>query len=175
MASILKADTLEDPAGNVSINIDNWLQRRTIQHMSYTHRVGSWRCDDTYRWIPGGYLDFKPKRSDSRINVSFAVHTRDYGSNHMITHWIFYVDEQEIGRFTRGGHQVENTNPIEMDVPSWGAGVEVRIGWRVRAYVTGNHNAHYYHLEHWNGGGDGRRVPGQLIAEEYIEAPGQPV
>lgn len=169
MTATLKVDTIQNPQG-ISISTAN-MQRRIVQRVSYVYRGGFWRGDNTYYWVPGAYLDFRPMRGDSRIRVTVCVPTRDYGSNHMIQHWIFYVAEQEQGRHSRGGHHVENAFATEWDVPSWGAGQIQRIGYKVRAYSDGNHNAHLYLLQYWNGGGNSLRVPGQIMAEEYTSAP----
>ena len=170
MTGIIRVDTLQNEAAAFSISTTT-MQRRIIQRVSYTYRVGWWRGNNTYYWVPGAYVDFRPMRSDSRIRFTCSIPTRDYGSNHMIMHWIFYVDEQEYGRHTRGGHHVENAFATEWDVPSWGEGQYRRVGYKARSYSEGNHNAHLYHTQYWDGGGAGYQIQGQCMVEEYTSAP----
>jgi hypothetical protein len=171
MTGILKVDTIQNAAGSISIATST-MQRRIIQRVSYTHRTGWWRSDNTYYWIAGGFIDMRPIRSDSRIRISFNIPTRQYGgSQHSITHWIFYVNDVEYGRHTRGGHHTENAFTQEWDVPSWGANQFARAGYKTRAYSDGSHNAHYFHTQYWDGGGSTIDNPGIIIAEEYTPAP----
>ena len=169
MSDILRVDNIQDTAASFTISTSHF-QRRIIQRVSYTHRVGWWRANNAYYWVPGAYIDFRPMRSDSRIRFSFSVPTRDYGSAHMITHWIFYRDEFEYGRHSRSGHHVENAFATEWDLPSWGEGSYSRVGYKVRSYAEGNHNAHLYLTEYWDGGGNSSEIQGQAIAEEYVSA-----
>ena len=169
MTGIVQTSNLQDESGTFTIPT-KYLQRRIIQRTSYTHRVGWWRGDNNYYWVPGAYMDFRPARADSRIRVSFMVPTRAYGSAHMISHWIFYRDEVEYGRHSRSGHHVENAFSQEWDIPSWEVGQYGRIGYKFRAYSEGNHNAHLYHSNYWDGGGNAWDLPGQMIVEEYLPA-----
>jgi hypothetical protein len=170
MTGFLKVDTITNEANNISIATFS-LQRRIIQRASYTHRVGWWRANNAYYWVPGAYMDFRPMRSDSRIKVTFCNPIRQYGaSQHMISHWIFYVDEVEYGRFTKGGHHVENAFATEWDVPSWGEGQYRRVGHKCRSYAEGNHNSHVYLTQYWDGGGADNNIQGQMIVEEYTSA-----
>ena len=174
MTSAAVIKELQNESGLLTIPVKQ-LQRRVLQRVSYTHRVGWWRNNNAYNWIAGGYVYFRPVRGDSRIRFTFNIHTRQYGpSQHMITHYKFYLDNNEYGRFSRAGHHVENHNSIEWEIPSWGAGVMARAGLQSRAYAEGNHNAHLYHTQYWNGGGDARDVPGHIIVEEYIPAYSEP-
>jgi len=169
MTGIIKTNAIQ--SGSTAIAVSN-MQRRIIQRVSYTHRIGWWRSDNIYYWVPGGYMDFRPIRSDSRIRFSYAIPTRQAGtSQHTIQHWIFYLDEVELGRYTRGGHHTENPFPSEWDVSSWGAGTYRRAGFKTRAYSDGNHNAHLYLSQYWDGSGADLNLPGQMIAEEYTSAP----
>lgn len=167
MTAQLNVSTIQNEAGTITRNIQDFAHR-VVQRVSYTHRNGWIRGDNTYYWLPGGYADFTPVRSDSRIRSTWCIHTRDYGSNHMIMHYIFYRDDIEYGRHTRGGHEIENTNAMEWDIPSWGAGQKARMGHRYRAYSDGNHNAHLYHTEWWDGSGNSNSVPGQYTILEYV-------
>ena len=170
MTGFLKVDTITNEANTVSIPT-SYMQRRLIQRVSYTHRMGWWRGNNTYYWVPGAYMDFRPLRSDSRIRFTFNLPTRQYGaSQHMIMHWIFYVDEVEYGRYTRGGHHVENAFGTEWDVPSWGENQYRRVGHKCRSYSEGTHNAHLYLTQYWDGGGASNDIQGQMIAEEYTSA-----
>ena len=169
MTGILKVDSLQ--SGTTNIAVSN-MQRRIIQRINYTHRIGWWRSDNTYYWVPGGYMDFRPIRSDSRIRFTYSIPTRQRGSQqHSIQHWIFYLDDEELGRFSRGGHHTENAFPNEWDVPSWGAGTYRRAGFKVRSYSDNVHCAHLYLTQYWNGSGQSLNLPGQMIVEEYTSAP----
>jgi hypothetical protein len=171
MTGIIRTDTFQNEAATVTIPVP-YMQRRIIQRTSYTHRVGWWRANNTYYWVPGAYVNFRPMRSDSRIRFTFAIPTRQYGtSQHTIMHWIFFVDEVEYGRFTRGGHHVENAFASEWDIPSWGEGQYRRVGHKCRSYNEGVHNAHLYHTQYWDGGGSSLDIQGQAIVEEYTSAP----
>lgn len=170
MTGILRVDTITNESNSFNIPTSQF-QRRLIQRVSYTHRIGWWRGNNTYYWVPGAYVDFRPMRSDSRIRATFCIPTRDYGSVHMIMHWIFYRDEVEFGRHTRGGHHVENAFATEWDIPSWGEGAYSRIGYKCRSYSEGNHNAHLYLSQYWDGGGNSLNLIGQAIVEEYTSAP----
>lgn len=170
MTAAVVTSNLATESGLLNIPVKQ-LQRRVIQRVSYTHRVGWWRNNNTYNWIAGAYVDFRPVRGDTRIRFISNLHTRQYGgSQHMITHYKFYIDDVEYARFTRGGHHIENMNTMEYEVASWGAGALARAGWQSRAYSEGNHNAHIHHTQYWNGNSDGRDVPAQIIVEEYIPA-----
>ena len=169
MTSIVRVDTLQNEAASISISTTS-MQRRIIQRVSYVHRIGWWRGNNIYYWVPGAYVDFRPLRADTRIRATFSIPTRPYGSTHMIMHWIFYVDEVEYGRFTRGGHHVENAFATEWDVPSWGEGIYARIGHKCRSYSEGNHNAHLYLNQYWDGSAPSSDNAGQAIVEEYVPA-----
>jgi hypothetical protein len=170
MTAILTAGSLQNEASTVTIPISH-MQRRIIQRVSYTHRIGWWRGNNTYFWVPGAYVDFRPIKSTSRIRFTYSIPTRDYGSAHMISHWIFYVDDIELGRHSRGGHQVENAFATEWDIEGWSAGTYRRIGYRFRSYTEANHNSHLYLTKYWDGGQTALNIPGQAIVEEYIPAP----
>lgn len=167
MPGYIKATTLQNEAGTISIPVRN-LQRRIIQRVSYTHRVGWWRANNDYYWVPGAYVDFRPMRGDTIIKVSFMVPARDYSSAHMISHWKFYRNDVEYGRHSRSGHHTENPFTQEWEVPSWGAGQYSRVGYKVRSYSEATHNTHLYYTEYWDGGGAGYEIQGQVIVEEYI-------
>jgi hypothetical protein len=169
MTAGIITNTITTESGLLSIPVKQ-LQRRVIQRVSYTHRVGGYRNNNSYNWITGAYVDFRPVRGDTRIRFISNHHTRTYGSQHMIVHYKFYIDDVEYARFTRGGHHVENINTLEYEVASWGAGVFARAGWQSRAYAEGNHNSHIHHTQYWDGVDNARDVPAQIIAEEYIPA-----
>ena len=167
MGGVVRATTVQNEAGTITIPT-RYFSSRIIQRTAYTSRIGWWRGNNSYYWVPGAYIDFRPMRDDTRIKISFMIPTRDYGSAHMISHWIFYRDDIEYGRHTRGGHHVENPFTQEWDLESWGAGQYARVGYKFRAYSEGNHNAHLYHARYWDGAGSGLNMPGQVIVEEYI-------
>jgi hypothetical protein len=170
MTSILKLDTIQNENATFSISSSHF-RRRTIQRLSYTHRIGWWRANNAYYWVPGAYIDFKPLRNDTRIKVSFNIPTRQYGnSQHTIQHWIFYRDEEELGRHTNGGHHTENAFTTEWDLKSWGANIYSRVGYKVRSYGEATHNAHLYLTQYWDGAGNSFNINGQTIVEEYVSA-----
>lgn len=167
MTSILKVDNIYNEAGS-SVAYTQYLARRVVQRVEYTHRVGWWYPNDTYHWIPGGYLDFTPVRNDTRVRIVINIPTTWYGNVHSITHWIFYRDEIEYGRHCRGGYHNQDTFAQEWDVPSWGEGHMARLGYKARSYANGNHSAHLYYETYWDGGGVGWHMKGQIFAEEYF-------
>lgn len=170
MTGILNIDTIQNEAGTVSLNT-SYFQRRLIQRISYTHRIGWWRANNTYYWVPGANVNFRPIRGDSRIKVTFNIPTRQYGSSqHSITHWIFYKDEIEYGRHSRAGHHVENAFSQEWDIPSWGGMQYARIGYKVRSYSEAANNAHLYYTQYWDGAGADHNIQGLMIVEEYTSA-----
>ena len=168
MTGILQVDTVTNEAASFSISSVNF-KRRIIQRTNYIHRTGWWRANNTYYWIPGAFMDFRPIRGDSRIRASYNIFMRQYGTGqHTITHYIFYVDELEYGRFSRSGHHVENTNTIHYDVPSWGADAYRRIGFKARSYSEAANNSHLWHTQYWDGASGAYDCPGQMIIEEYV-------
>lgn len=170
MTGILNIDTLQNEAGTVSLNT-SYFQRRIIQRVSYTHRIGWWRPNNTYYWVPGANVNFRPLRGDSRVKVTFNVPTRQYGTQqHTISHWIFYRDEIEFGRHSRSGHHVENAFSQEWDLASWGEMQYARIGYKIRAYTEATHNVHLYYTQYWDGASVAHDIQGQMIVEEYTSA-----
>lgn len=167
MTSQINITNLTNVSGSTAIEVKDFAHR-IIQRVSYTHRNGWIRGNNTYYWMPGGYADFRPLRSDSRIRSTWNIPTRTYGSAHMIMHYVFYRDDIEYGRYTRGGHHVENPFSQEWDIPSWGAGQVGRMGYKYRSYAEGNHNAHLFLSEYWDGGGASYNLRGQYTILEYM-------
>ena len=168
MTGIIKTDTIENISGTISIPA-TYFKRRILQKLTWTYRQGWWRGDNTYRWIPGCYADFVPLRGDSKIRVSMNIPARNYGSAHSISHWIFYRDNQEIGKHSRGGHHIERADTMEYEIPSWGEGQSSRVGYMMRSYAAGNHNLHLYHSDYWDGAGSDYTLPGQFRIEEFVD------
>lgn len=168
MTAILKVDSLQNEAGTITIPVSQ-MQHRIIQRVTYNHRAGYWTPENTYYWCPGAFIDFQPRRSDSRIRWSGSIPFRQYAYNaHGISHWIFYLDDIEIGRHSTSGHHYEQAACQEWDVPSWGAGDSKRMGYRIRSYSSGSHNIHTYYTEYWNGTGSGNNISGRVSIEEYV-------
>ena len=167
MSGILNVDNIYNEAGS-TVAYTSYMQRRVVQRTVYSHRVGWWYPDNTYYWVPGAYLDFRPLRSDTRIRVTMSIPAIWYGSAHHISHWIFYKDDIEYGRHSRSGHHTENAFTQQWDVPGWQAGQIARIGYKVRAYASGNHSTHLYFTNYWDGGGASWHLKGQIFAEEYV-------
>lgn len=168
MTSKINVDTISNTSGTLSLPT-NYFQRRIIQRTSYTHRIGWWHPDNTYYWLPGGYLDYRPLRNDTRLRCTINCPTSKYDQSHAISHWVFYIDDEEQGRHCRGGNHAEDAFATEWDVPSWGAGQIRRIGYKVRGY-DGNNRVHVYLTDYWDGGGTNRQIPGQFTIEEYTSA-----
>jgi hypothetical protein len=57
---------------------------------------------------------------------------------------------------------------MQWDIPSWGANQFARVGYRVRAYASGNHSTHLFYHQYWDGGGTFSQPVGQIFAEEYF-------
>lgn len=171
MVGIIRADTIQNEAATATITASH-MQRRVIQRVSYVWRNGWWRSDNAYYWVPGTMVNFKPMRGDTRIRYSTNVPVRQYGgSAHSITHWIFFLDNIEYGRHSRGGHHIENVFSSEWDLPSWGTNQIRAMGYKVRAYSDPTHNAHLYATQYWNGANTFLDIQGQTIVEEYTSAP----
>lgn len=170
MTGIINLNTIQNEAGNISLET-RFFQRRIIQRASYTHRIGWWRANNSYYWVPGANVNFRPLRGDTRVRVTFNVPTRQYGSSqHSITHWIFFLNEIEYGRHSRAGHHTENAFSQEWDIPSWGEMQYGRVGYKVRSYSEAANNAHLYLTQYWDGGGADHNIQGQMIVEEYTSA-----
>lgn len=170
MVGIIRADTIQNEAGAFSITASH-MQRRVIQRLSFTWRNGWWRPDNAYYWVPGSMVNFKPMRGDTRIRYSTNIPIRQRGNSaHSISHWIFFVDNFEFGRYTRGGHHIENDFTTEWDLASWGANQTRAMGFKVRSYSDNNHDAHLYVTQYWDGAGNFFDIQGQTIVEEYTSA-----
>lgn len=170
MTGILNVNALQNEAGTTTVST-SYMQRRILQRVSYVHRIGWWRANDIYYWVPGAYVDFRPVRSDSRVRLTFSIPIRQYGSaQHSITHWAFYRDEVYYGRHCRGGHHIENAFSTEWDIASWGEMQYARVGYKVRSYSEAGHNAHLYYTQYWDGGSASYDIQGQVIVEEYMPA-----
>lgn len=168
MSGELRVDTVQNLATNISIPT-GYFKRRILQRVTWQYRQGYWRAENAYYWVPGAYADFVPMRGDSRIKVSMSIHGRLYNYTHMISHWIFYRDRQEIGRHTRGGQHFERSDAMEYEIPSWGEGQSSRVGFMCRSYNANFHNIHIYHTENWDGGGTNITIPGQFRVEEFVD------
>jgi hypothetical protein len=166
MAGILNVDTIQDTSGRQVFPA--YLARRVVQRVVYVHRQGWCYPDNTYYFLPGTYVDFRPIRNDTRVRVSLSIPMMWYGSAHHISHWVFYRDDIEYGRHTNGGHHTERASVMQWDIPTWGAGQYARVGYRVRAYASGNHSTHLFHVNYWDGGGNNWNPTGQISVEEYF-------
>lgn len=169
MTGIIQVDTIQNEAANTSLN-PVYFNYRIIQRFRSRFNLGYWNADNNYRWVPGCFCDFKPMRGDTRIRFRCSFTGRYRGNSHSISHWIFYVDGNEIGRHSIGGQHRESGKVTEWDVPSWGAGQIARIGYKYRDYSNGNHGHHMRMTNYWDGGGPDRRIPSEFCVEEYHDA-----
>jgi len=142
------------------------LVNRVVQRYENSYTSGMWNPDNNYNWAPGSYVDFTPKRADSRIVYMWRVpHCRDVGSSHAISHWRFYVNGAIWFYHSVSGRHIEDGCVIKWEVPSWGTS-QGRIGYTIRSYSNDNHEVRLYSTDYWNGGGSNQNCKGQLIVEE---------
>jgi len=162
--STLVVDSITHPLINEDVPISE-LKQRVIKTARSHYRSGVWDPGDSYAWLPGGYIDYAPASSTSKIrfqiNISFA-----HLDGHAISHAIFYVNGTEEGRHSISGQSPEHRHLYMWDFDSWGTN-SGRIGYQVRRYGSGN-RPRYNSTRHWNGSGSYQSAQTEIIIEEYI-------
>lgn len=142
------------------------IKQRVIKTLRYTYRSGSTTpASGVYNWLPAGYADYTPARSDTRIrfniNMSYA-----HSNGHSISHLIFYANGVERGRHSISGQSPEHRHLYVWDVPSWGT-ASGRIGYQVRNYGVSN-QGRFNGTHHWDGVGSDQAAQTEIVIEEYL-------
>jgi hypothetical protein len=162
----LRTTSINHPDGTLILPTIE-LTKRVIQQYIFNYTAGEWNPDNSYTWAPGSYVDFTPRRTDSRISYIWRVPHAWSNASHVISHWQFYVNNILYYRHSQSGVHIEDGNVMKYDVPSWGTS-QGRIGYQIRSYANDNHECRLYTTYYWNGTGRAaQNCYGQLIIEEY--------
>ena len=162
----LTTNTISNVSGTVTVPVRE-LESRIIQRYVQDYSGGEWNPDNTSNWAPGSFVDFTPRRADSRISYSWRVPHAWVAASHAISHWRFFVNGNIYFWHSVSGVHIEDGCTIKWDVPSWGT-TAGRIGYQVRSYSNDNHEVRLYTTYYWNGTGrSAQNARGQLIVEEY--------
>lgn len=163
----LTVTALQPTSSSVVIPVSE-LNYRVIQHYEATYTGGEWNPDNNYNWAPGSWVDFTPRRADSRIRYIWRAPYAWVVAAHCISHWRFHVDTQVYFWHSIGGYHQENGSAIKWDVPTWG-NYTGRIGYQIRSYANDNHEIRLNTTYYWDGGGrSAQNARSQLIIEEYL-------
>jgi hypothetical protein len=162
----LIANQLGNTSSTVTVPVRE-LGARIIQRYENTYTGGEWNPDNNNNWAPGGFVDFTPKRADSRISYIWRIPHAWVAASHAISHWRFFVNGNLYFWHSTSGTHIEDGCVLKWDVPSWGT-TSGRIGYQVRSYANDNHEVRLYTTYYWNGTGrSAQNARGQLIVEEY--------
>ena len=165
--SILRTNTITNTSQTVRVPVKE-LTSRVIQSYIADYTGGEWNPDGTSNWVPGSFVDFTPKRADSRISYSWRIPHAWVVAAHAISHWRFFVNGNLYFWHSVSGYHIEDGCTLKWDVPSWGASPG-RIGYQVRTYANDNHEVRLYTTYYWDGTGRSvQNCRGQLIVEEYV-------
>lgn len=161
----VNVDKIANSAATIIVPVKE-LTARVVQRYVADYTGGEWNPDNNSTWVPGSYVDFTPKFSDSRISYTWRCPHAWSNAGHAISHWRFYVNGKIMFWNSVSGNHIEDGCVIKWDFPSWGLG-QARIGYQVRSYANDNHETRLYRTYYWNGGGSVQNCYGQLIVEEY--------
>lgn len=144
------------------------LQIRVIQYYNAVYTGGEWNPGTTYNWVPGAYVDFTPRRADSRINFKMRLPMAWVAAGHAIQHFNFYANGILYWSWSESGTYHENGKTYQFEVPSWGT-TNARIGIQSRAYANDNHEQRLYTTYYWDGTGRvASNCRGHLFVEERM-------
>jgi hypothetical protein len=164
---ILTTNSISSPNGAVVIPVKE-LRTRVIQQYQAEYSGGEWNPDNTSNWAPGSFVDFTPRRADSRISYIWRCPHAWVAASHAISHWRFFVNGTLYYWHSTSGVHIEDGCVMKWDVPSWGT-TAGRIGYQIRSYANDNHEVRLYTTYYWNGTGRSvQNAIGQLIVEEYV-------
>lgn len=156
------------PTGGSPVVPIRELTPRIIQHFRQDYTAGEWNPDNNNNWAPGSFVDFTPRRADSRISYIWRVPVAWSNASHAISHWRFFVNGILYAYHSTSGVHIEDGCTLKWDVPSWGTSAG-RIGYQVRSYANDNHETRLYTTYYWDGTGrSAQNARGQLIVEEYV-------
>jgi hypothetical protein len=162
----LTLETLRNTAGTVSIPVRE-LKQRVIQYYQSQYTAGTWNPDNTYTWVPGSFVDFTPRRADSRIKYTMRLPIAWVVASHAISNWYFYANGVLIWYWSESGTHIENGRTYEFEVPSWGT-TSGRIGLQVRSHANDNNEVRFYTTYYWDGAGSNQNCRGHLMVEEIL-------
>jgi hypothetical protein len=160
----LTTNTVANLTGTVAVPVRE-LSARVIQRYMLEYTAGEWNPDNTSNWAPGGWVDFTPRRADSKISYMWRVPHAWSNASHAISHWRFFVNGIVYYYHSVSGTHIEDGCVIKWDVPSWGT-TAGRIGYQIRSYANDNHETRLYRTYYWDGGASTQNCRGQLIVEE---------
>lgn len=146
------------------------LRHMIVKTARQTYQAGAWTPSNTYAWMPGGFIDYLPSRSDTQIRFSLNL-SWGFGTPHNISHNIFYAAGTERGRHSISGNYSEGRHLYIWQVASWGAGNTQRIGYQTRAYAAGSHNTLYNTTGYHNGAGGNYPAQTEIYIEEILVIP----
>lgn len=165
MPSTVQFDTMTNLTGSFVLPVRD-IRTRVIQRYITTYTSGEWNPDNTSNWVPGSWVDFAPKRADSKIIYSWRAPHAWSNAGHAISTWRFYANGLLYHVHSVSGTYIENGNTYCWEVPSWGTSTG-RIGYQVRSHANDNNEVRIYRTNYWNGGGGNvATVAGQLMVEE---------
>lgn len=142
------------------------LNHRVIRKYINDYKAGSWVPSiSSYQWMPGGYVDYTPASSLSRIRFNIRI-AYAHTNGHSICHCIFYAANSEVSRHCISGQSPEHRHSYIWDIESWGT-AEQRIGYQMRSYGSSN-QPRINGTHHWNASGSDQAAHTQIVLEEYI-------
>jgi len=163
--STLQVNTIQAGTSEFSIPVSE-LSGRIIKTYKDTYLLGAWVPSTDYTWLPGGFADYSPERSDSRIRFSLSL-CMAHQDGHAISHNIFYANGVEIGRHSISGQSPEHRHLYVWDVASWGD-FTGRIGYQMRAYSASANRVRVHSTHHWDGVGSAQIGQTEILIEEYL-------
>jgi hypothetical protein len=170
MPNTIRLQAISNSAGTIAVPIVE-LQERTIQSFSATYTGGEWNPNTSYNWIPGSFVDFTPRRPDSRITYYYRAPHAWVASSHAISHWRFFVNGRTWFWHNTSGTHIEDACTFRWDFPSWGT-TNGRIGYQMRSYADDNHEIRMNTTYYWDGGGrSAQNCFSQIVVEEYVGGP----
>ena len=145
------------------------LQNRIIQQYRKDWREGEWNPNNDSNWLPGGYVDFTPRRADSRIRYRLRKPLAWVAASHAIQHWEFYANNILFYSYGTSRTHYEGAPTYDFEVPSWGT-FSARIGLKTRSYAEDNNEFRIYTTYYWNGTGRSAQIAiGTLWVEEWMQ------
>jgi hypothetical protein len=163
----ITTEYIQNTAGTITVPTVE-LKDRVIQYFQQEYTGGEWNPTNMYNWVPGAFIDFTPRRADSRIRYRMRLPLAWVAAAHVISHFYFIAGGQIYWYWSESGTYLENAKTFEFDVPSWGTGTS-RIGLQHRSYANDNHEARLYTTYYWNGTGrSAQNARGHLMIEEIV-------
>lgn len=163
----LTVEYLRNVSGTVSLPARD-LKQRVIQYYQNQYTGGEWNPDNTYNWIPGAFVDFTPRRADSRIRYTMRIPFAWVAAGHAISNWYFWANNVLYWYWSESGTHIENGKTMQFEVPSWGT-TSGRIGMQHRSHANDNNEVRVYTTYYWDGTGRSvQNARGHLLVEEML-------